>query len=105
MSKLHTADLYTRVLELQHQLDTQRTEIKKVKAQHKKMRKHFTTMESLYGILDLLENFKYQNSGEATRIKQHLLRDYDIDLISAAKFIRALQTLALNTDQMIEDLA
>ena len=66
MSKLHTADLYTRVLELQHQLDTQRGEIKKVKAQHKKMRKHFTTMESLYGILDLLENFKYENSGEAT---------------------------------------
>ena len=105
MSKLHTADLYSRVLELQYQLDEQRGKIKKVETQHKRLRKHFDKIEALYCIIELLENFKYENSAQATKIKQHLLRDYDIDLISAAKFIRALQTLAMNTEHLMEELS
>ena len=104
MSKLHTADLYTRVLELQHQLDTQRIKIKKVEKHHKTLRKHFKTMESLSGMIELIEGFEYENSSQAMRIQHHLLKDRDIDLISAVKFIRGLKQLTGKTNELMGEL-
>jgi len=105
MSKLHTADLYTRVLELQHQLDAQRTKIKKIEKNHKTIRKHFKTIDLLSEMIEIIEAFKYENNSASTRIQNYLFRDRDIDLISAIKFIRALKELTLTTDQLMEELA
>ena len=105
MSKLHTADLYTRVLELQHQLDTQRSKIKKIERNHKAIRKHFKTIDLLGEMIEIIEAFKYENNSASTRIQNYLFKDRDIDLISAIKFIRALKELTLTTDQLIEELA
>ena len=105
MSKLHTADLYTRVLELQHQLDAQRGKIKKIEKNHKAMRKHFKTIDLLDEIMEIIEVFKHENSSASIRIQSYLFRDRDIDLISAIRFIRALKELTLNTEQLMEELA
>jgi len=105
MSKLHKADLYTRVLELQHKLDTQRTKIMKVEKNHKSLRKHYKTMESLNELTELIESFKHENNSASIRIQHYLLRDNEIDMISAINFIQALKRLADNTNELIEDLA